>query len=294
LPASFGVVSDETLFIAQRSATVSKLEIQTIGCAIEGRVGMLFLDSNITARTAQQDLLVSAKQWMLDGGVELIRVMDYSGGVEADLLATGFRHATDVLFLAASPISTLVASHRESVQDLGPAPRHRRTIPRETPIYSDPVPFDHSLGETLLEPIPLAVTEELVNLVAETYVDSAEFVEHIKLSDPEKNLRDHLRHSGNDGHWWLLRSQARDVGVLLTGEANEGSVPLLYLGINKEHRSQGRGRQALKQAFEFFSTRKVNCISTQVDVHNDPAIRCYTAVGFHELSRSKLYVFQNR
>jgi ribosomal protein S18 acetylase RimI-like enzyme len=69
---------------------------------------------------------------------------------------------------------------------------------------------------------------------------------------------------------------------------------LLYLGINKEHRSQRRGRQALKQAFEFFSTRKVNRISTQVDVHNDPAIRCYAAVGFHELSRSKLYVFQNR
>jgi hypothetical protein len=51
---------------------------------------------------------------------------------------------------------------------------------------------------------------------------------------------------------------------------------------------------ALKQAFEFFSTRKVNRISTQVDVHNDPAIHCYAAVGFHELSRSKLYVFQNR
>jgi hypothetical protein len=143
------VVSDETLFIAQPSSTVSKLEIQTIGCAIEGRVGMLFLDSNITAPTVQQDLLVSAKRWMLDGGVELIRVMDYSGGVEADLLATGFRHATDVLFLAASPISTLVASHRVAVQESGPAPRHRRTTPGRTPIFSEPVPFIHSLGVRL-------------------------------------------------------------------------------------------------------------------------------------------------
>lgn len=219
---------------------------------------MLFLDSKVTAPAAQRDLLGRAKKWLLDGGVELIRVMDYSGNAEADLLATGFRHVTDVLFLEASPISALV----------GP------------------------LEEKLLEPIPLVVTDALVNLVAETYVDSAEYSEHIKLSDPEKNLRDHLRHSGN-GRWWSLRSQARDVGVLLTGEANEGCIPLLYLGINKEHRSRGRGRQALKQAFEYFSTRKVNRISTQVDGHNDPAIRCYAAVGFHELSRGKLYVFQN-
>lgn len=225
-----------------------------IACRQNDQHGTLYLELGAVPAVVQSQLVSAATNWLLERGVSLVRTIDISGQNGGTLRATGFCRAHEVLLLESSTRSC--ANRIETVA---------------------------------LEPVPVTVTEGLIELVHLTYIDSAETAQ----TDARSDLSEHLRNSDRCSLWWKIRSEGNVVGVLLTGIASSARAPLLYLGVFKEHRSKQIGRSAIALALQCLRAKGVERVTTHVDSQNDSAIRCYTAACFHEIARSGLYVLTN-
>jgi aminoglycoside 6'-N-acetyltransferase len=103
-------------------------------------------------------------------------------------------------------------------------------------------------------------------------------------------------------HWWPLGDYERDSGWVL--ELDAGVVGWLeyheepyewYPGVafdialDSSLHGQGYGRRALRLAVEHFKQRGHHRFTVDPNVENEPAIRCYTAVGFEPVGVMRAY-----
>lgn len=93
--------------------------------------------------------------------------------------------------------------------------------------------------------------------------------------------------------WLIVRNNRRDVGcVLLADHPRHNNMELLYLGLIPAARGRGLGKQLVRHAQRIAQLDGRRRLVLAVDLANAPAVQTYTAVGFQEWQRRRLYVKQ--
>lgn len=86
--------------------------------------------------------------------------------------------------------------------------------------------------------------------------------------------------------WTILRDGARAIGALLLNpSADHHSIELVYLGLAKEARGRGLGRQLLRYGFHLVRNRRERTMTLAVDEANAPAMSLYLQEGFQPALR---------
>jgi RimJ/RimL family protein N-acetyltransferase len=135
--------------------------------------------------------------------------------------------------------------------------------------------------------ITCEVTENLTRLLERTYADALDVPGHSVSA--RADLQEHLKNS-RSGVWWEVHHGENPIGLLLMGDAEQHQRSLLYFGLVPAARGKGKGRRALSVALRTLRGSSIQTVLTQVDASNEPALRCYAASGFFELSKAELLV----
>ncbi len=86
--------------------------------------------------------------------------------------------------------------------------------------------------------------------------------------------------------WTLLRVQGTPAGVLLLNPTpTTRSIELVYLGLIPSARGKGLATKLLEYGLSLVAGREERVITLAVDEQNTPALRLYTASGFHPMLR---------
>ena len=207
------------------------------------------------------ELLAAAMRQLAQRQVRLVQtLLETDAQPEAAvLLAGGFSHATDLLYLDC----------------------HEGVFPTTRP--------ETSLA---FESVETAGPERLVRVVEATYVETLD----CPVLNGVRSVADVLagyRASGVfDSHAWLIASHAgRDVGCLiLTAYPEHGFWELTYMGVVPGGRGHGWGADLARHAQWLARQAGQPRLVLAVDARNDPAIRAYAGVGFHAWDRRSVYL----
>jgi RimJ/RimL family protein N-acetyltransferase len=97
------------------------------------------------------------------------------------------------------------------------------------------------------------------------------------------------RHDPNT--WWLAFHRGEPIGVLMTAEMPDmKSWELLYLGIVRETRGKGFGRELVRKAILEAHALEAPQLTLSVDARNEPAIKLYKKAGFEAYDRREVYL----
>jgi mycothiol synthase len=92
-------------------------------------------------------------------------------------------------------------------------------------------------------------------------------------------------------NWLFVRSEGRDVGLLLLADHPHGRHwELVYLGLVPQVRGRGWGRQITRYAQWLARGENVERIVVAVDAANRPAVAIYQATGFELWDKRAVYV----
>jgi ribosomal protein S18 acetylase RimI-like enzyme len=218
-----------------------------------GRTATLFTprtQAGESSQTASQ-LLAGAVDRLRDEKVALVQVLlEVDHGPDAELLlACGFRHAADLLYLV-------------SLADAFPT--------------SPPADGLEFVAYTSSEHARLA------RIVEQTYAGSLDCPQ----LDSVRNLDDVLagyRAVGefDPSRWMIVRHAANDVGVLLMADQPAlKSCELVYLGVIPAARGRGFGVALTRRAQWIAGQNGMQRLTAAVDAANWPAIAAYAAAGF--------------
>jgi RimJ/RimL family protein N-acetyltransferase len=242
---------DKFFLVAKRGSNIAACIAGTLTAKKSGVV--LFPQDELPNEPALASILDVAMEWFRDRDVSRIQTLTSASVRGQHLVSRGFQHQTRVL--------TLVAESRPHV-------------PRRV--------------ESLLQLVSCQASARLSRILALSYVDSLDVPD--QPHDAEADLRMHEQQS-KWGAWWIVQHAKEDVGLLLFGDEKQGQRHLLYFGLVSESRNKRFGRGALRSAMHHLHEQSITTIQTQVDERNEPAIRCYSACGFIELSSADLFVW---
>ena len=92
-------------------------------------------------------------------------------------------------------------------------------------------------------------------------------------------------------HWWLAFQEHRPVGVLLLAEmVDKKGWDLLYLGLVREARGQGFGRELARKALREAKQAAAPQLTLAVDARNRPACTLYKRLGFQAFDEREVYL----
>lgn len=104
-------------------------------------------------------------------------------------------------------------------------------------------------------------------------------------SDPwsENSVRGELQ---NDLALWLAAMDGETVAGYIGSQTVLGEADMLNLAVRPEYRRQGIGRRLVE---ELISRLDAHCLTLEVRVTNENAIRLYESMGFAQVGRRKNY-----
>lgn len=122
-------------------------------------------------------------------------------------------------------------------------------------------------------------SDELVELVRRTLVDSLDIPEAIPFRSPTQLIQSWL----DDGETWTLAAQAPEgsVGLLVAHRRGE-TAEITYVGVAAGERRQGWGTRLFAQFLKWARDQRIVRITVIVDRRNSPAIQLYKRFGFRE------------
>lgn len=175
---------------------------------------------------------------------------------ESAYVAAGFRHSTDLFFLARSLQEALPTPSRGDLQAL---------------TYAD------------------ALQARFAAVIEASYVDSADCPHLAGLRSGVEALASHRLSGCWDPRLWLLYRQGdQDVAVLLLNDHPEqDAVELVYFGVVPSARGQGHGRRLIADALAQAAARSRAVMFLAVDTQNAYANSLYEEAGFVEIARRR-------
>ncbi|MFQ3650462.1 MAG: GNAT family N-acetyltransferase [Gemmataceae bacterium] len=126
-----------------------------------------------------------------------------------------------------------------------------------------------------------------------TYVDSLDCPEVNGLRSIAEILAGHRVQGDYDpSRWWLVSQANHPVGVVIQVDhpAND-ERELAYLGLIPAARGRGLASAILARVLECAAQDGRPCVVLGVDARNQPALRLYTAAGFEEVQRQRVYLW---
>ncbi len=208
-----------------------------------------------------QELLTQVDAFFREHRVVIAQtLLETDHGVDADrLLAAGFRHMADLLYLVAS----------------GPA------LPDAPPAT-----------ELEFETYTPQAHERLCGVVEQTYIGTRDCPELNGLRDTPDVLAGFEAIGVFDSRRWLLaRHGGRDIGcVLLADHPDLDQWELVYMGLAADARGRGWGIQLVRQAQWLTRCAGRPRIVLAVDAANVPAISAYSAAGFVAWDRRSVFL----
>jgi ribosomal protein S18 acetylase RimI-like enzyme len=220
--------------------------------------------SIVDAHAAEREdsLLTHAIHWVRAGGAKLSQALLTAD--EAHLVKplerNGFRHVTRLWYLATDlnlPVTALAS--------LSPL---------------DYVPYDVDN--------PSVFHQTLLS----TYEGTQDCPEISGIRTIEEIITGHRAQGRfNPDHWWLALEAGQPIGVLLTAEMPEsGDWDVAYLGVAKEARRRGFGRDMMLKALSEAKAAGVHRVTLSVDARNAPALHLYHHLGLVPYDRREVYL----
>lgn len=142
------------------------------------------------------------------------------------------------------------------------------------------------------EPYRPAQRSRLMKLITRTYEDTLDCTALDGVRDIEQVVNGYQATGVFRSELWMfVRSGGEDVGVLLLTEHPQARHwELMYLGLVKEARGRGRGRQIARYAQWLAQREKIERIVVAVDASNRPAVAVYQQTGFEMWDMRAVYV----
>ena len=233
-----------------------------------GRVASLWppqivAEMNREAARIAQMLLAAAIELARRGGARMIQaLLQTDAGPAAErLLATGFEHVADLLYLV-SPSSAFPS-----------------TAPADGLEY---------------EPFSAAAAGRIEAIVDRTYVNTRD-CPRLNNVRPTAEVLDGYRAVGDfhPTNWLIARHDGADLGCLFLADHPEQQIwELVYMGIVPEARGRGLGLTLARQAQWLAQKAGAERLVLAVDAANEPALRGYAAAGFITWDRRSVFLKQ--
>lgn len=134
--------------------------------------------------------------------------------------------------------------------------------------------------------------ERLEKLLERTYENTQDCTA-MNGKRPLGEVLEGYRATGDVGaeHWWLVRAEGRDVGVLLLAHHQQAEYfELIYMGLVASARGNGWGGQIVRYAQRVAAAAGVERLVLAVDAANRPALAMYRDAGFFAWDRRSVYV----
>ncbi len=223
-----------------------------------GRTAMVWpvaLVENEPTATAEQ-LLLSFSEQIAGTNVQIVQALISSElpGDIAPLLASGFRHVSDLLFLVCQ---------REDFSSVNPCPR-----------------LD-------FEPYSPAAHARMARLIEASYQGSLDCPAVNGIRDTEDVMLGY-RATGrfSPANWLIVRHGPIDIGCLiLTEHPSSKTSELIYMGVAPDARGHNWGTSIARYAQWHSGQAGQTRLVLAVDAVNEPALRMYAAAGFRAWDR---------
>jgi GNAT superfamily N-acetyltransferase len=177
----------------------------------------------------------------------------------AALLASGFQHVSDLLYLVC---------------------------------LADDFPSTSPSPELEFQPYSLNLHSRFAQLVDATYEDTLDCPAVNGMRTADEVLQGYAATGHFDPQWWfIVRHQGEEVGCLILTDYLEHAVgELIYMGLLPSARGRGRGVAIVRHALWLCGQASRNRLVLAVDAANEPALRMYAAAGFQAWDRMSAYV----
>jgi ribosomal protein S18 acetylase RimI-like enzyme len=213
-------------------------------------------------REIEDRLVHSAAAWLRSRGAKLAQALlpSAAGPSGAALERNGYRCVTRLLYL-----------------------RHYLDLPATLLTTEDRLSF---------VPYSRCTADEFHETLLRTYVETLDCPEVNGVRDLTEILAGHRAQGKPDAHhWWLARTPARPVGVLLATELLDAQGwDISYLGLVPEARGHGLGKELVRKAL--FEARAADALllTLAVDDRNWPARDLYRRMGFETFDSREVYL----
>jgi ribosomal protein S18 acetylase RimI-like enzyme len=186
----------------------------------------------------------------------------YAGPLVERLLAAGFVHAADLLYLV--------------------------SLADEFPEAAPSLPFELVQSQ----PNQPAEFDRLARLIEATYVGTLDCPQVDQMRDATDVLAGYQSIGQFDPRLWhIARTEGRDIGcLLLADQAADGQLELVYLGLIPEVRGRGWGTDLARQAQWLARRAGRERLFLAVDAANHPAIHMYSQCGLTLCDRRSVFV----
>jgi ribosomal protein S18 acetylase RimI-like enzyme len=229
-----------------------------IAAAVAGAGGIVWPAQAADAEIEEQ-LMGEALAWLRGHGAKLAQALlaDHERDLGAGLLRAGFTHVTDLWYFR---------------HELDAIPRRSAsTITCQTYAECD-VEIFH---QTLLR----------------TYEETLDCPEVNGVRDITEVIAGHRSQGTHDAKlWWLAWQGGMPVGVVLLTTLADAGWDLIYLGVVKEARGRGIGRDMTAHALAAARAAKARQLTLSVDVRNQPAWNLYRSAGFEPYDQRVVYL----
>lgn len=95
----------------------------------------------------------------------------------------------------------------------------------------------------------------------------------------------------DSAHWWLAHANGEPAGVLLCNSVDKDVWDISYLGVAKEHRGRGYGRDLVHHALFEAKADDALTVTLAVDERNHPARRLYRKAGFEPCEEKLVWMW---
>ena len=182
------------------------------------------------------------------------------GPADAELLvATGFQHLSDLLYLVC---------------------------------LADEFPSASPCSELQFEPYSPARHARFAQVVEATYEDTLD----CPAVNGVRSIDDVLQGYRATGHfdperWFIVRHQGEEIGCLILTDYPEHAIwELIYMGLLPAARGHGWGLEIVRHALWLARQAARNRVVLAVDAANEPALRMYATAGFRSWDQTAVYI----
>ena len=127
----------------------------------------------------------------------------------------------------------------------------------------------------------------------ETHVEAIAQLEKICFSDPwsEASIRSEVK---NPLSLWLVAIDDNKLAGYVGSQSVLGWADMMNLAVAPEYRRLGIGEKLVTELIEKLKENQVTCLTLEVRISNEPAIKLYTKLGFAEVGRRPGYYHNPR
>ena len=127
----------------------------------------------------------------------------------------------------------------------------------------------------------------------ETHVEAIAQLEKICFSDPwsEASIGSEVK---NPLSLWLVAIDDNKLAGYVGSQSVLGWADMMNLAVAPEYRRLGIGEKLVTELIEKLKENQVTCLTLEVRISNEPAIKLYTKLGFAEVGRRRGYYHNPR